>query len=127
MRAVVPVSYERGPKHNLTLNPVPQTLKPTPPPGPSALACEPKVEQLFVASNDKSTTSRMLETELMILRRLFEREIADLHPPAEGTESEFYPVTLSNRTIVYKGMLTPEQVPSLHPAEDSAHVYHSQA
>mmetsp|Transcript_68874 Transcript_68874/g.164315 ORF Transcript_68874/g.164315 Transcript_68874/m.164315 type:complete len:2206 (+) Transcript_68874:64-6681(+) len=77
--------------------------------GPSALACEPKVEQLFVASKDK-LTSRMLETELMILRRLFEREIADMHPPAAGTESDFYPVTLSNRTIVYKGMLTPEQV-----------------
>jgi glutamate synthase domain-containing protein 1 len=77
--------------------------------GPSALACEPMVQQLFVAPKEKMP-SRMLETELMILRRLFEREIAELVPPKEGTESEFYPVTLSNRTIVYKGMLTPEQV-----------------
>mmetsp|Transcript_5397 Transcript_5397/g.10846 ORF Transcript_5397/g.10846 Transcript_5397/m.10846 type:complete len:2216 (-) Transcript_5397:296-6943(-) len=75
--------------------------------GPSALACEPKVMQLFLVPR-KKLEPLMLETELMILRRLFEREIADKF--ANEGETDFYPCTLSSRTIVYKGMLTPEQV-----------------
>lgn len=42
--------------------------------GPSALASEPKIIQLFVAPKTKLEPTA-LETELMILRRLFEREI----------------------------------------------------
>jgi len=75
--------------------------------GPSALACEPVVQQLFVAPKTKMEPT-MLDTELMILRRLFERDIAEKF--AKEGETDFYPCTLSSRTIVYKGMLTPEQV-----------------
>ena len=42
--------------------------------GPSALASEPKILQLFVAPKSQLEPT-VLETELMILRRLFEREI----------------------------------------------------
>ena len=42
--------------------------------GPSALASEPRIIQLFVAPTSKLEPT-VLETELMILRRLFEREI----------------------------------------------------
>ena len=42
--------------------------------GPSALASEPRIVQLFVAPKSQLEPT-VLETELMILRRLFEREI----------------------------------------------------
>ena len=41
--------------------------------GPSSLACEPKVMQLFVAPQKHDLSAQMLETELMILRRRCER------------------------------------------------------
>uniref|UniRef100_A0A7S4P9N1 glutamate synthase (NADH) n=1 Tax=Guillardia theta TaxID=55529 RepID=A0A7S4P9N1_GUITH len=78
--------------------------------GPSALACEPKVMQVFVAPTAK-LAPEVLETELMILRRVFEREIAEIFIDlGRDWTQEFYPCTLSSKTIVYKGMLTPEQV-----------------
>ena len=40
----------------------------------------------------------------------FERDIADNVVKQVDWTQEFYPCTLSSRTIVYKGMLTPEQV-----------------
>ncbi len=52
--------------------------------GPSALASEPKIVQLFVAPKSPLEPT-VLETELMILRRLFEREIrgiGEVPPPA---------------------------------------------
>lgn len=77
--------------------------------GPSALACEPMMEQIFVKPKT-AMDPKTLETELMILRRQFERDVTG----TAGTEAidteDFYPCTLSSRTIVYKGMLTPEQV-----------------
>eukprot|EP00292_Cryptomonas_paramecium_P002170 CAMPEP_0113676986 /NCGR_PEP_ID=MMETSP0038_2-20120614/8990_1 /TAXON_ID=2898 /ORGANISM="Cryptomonas paramecium" /LENGTH=1610 /DNA_ID=CAMNT_0000594161 /DNA_START=19 /DNA_END=4848 /DNA_ORIENTATION=+ /assembly_acc=CAM_ASM_000170 len=81
--------------------------------GPSALSSEPKMIQLFVAP-EKKLDPTQLETELMILRRQFEREIRGNRDAKQGTptidETDFYPCTLSSKTIVYKGMLTPEQV-----------------
>jgi len=77
--------------------------------GPSALACEPIMKQIFVAPKQKMEAKR-LETELMILRRLFEREIKGDSTGEPIDTADFYPCTLSSRTIVYKGMLTPEQV-----------------
>ena len=40
----------------------------------------------------------------------FERDIADNVVKQVDWTQEFYPCTLSSRTIVYKGMLTTEQV-----------------
>ena len=37
--------------------------------GPSSLACEPTVKQMFVAPKDQSVSAQLLETKLMILRR----------------------------------------------------------
>jgi len=68
------------------------------------------VKQLFVTPKNKELSASMLETELMILRRCFERDIADNVATQADWTQEFYPCTLSSRTIVYKGMLTPEQV-----------------
>ena len=67
-------------------------------PGPLALRTEPRIIQVFISSYDSQET---LERKLYILRKHCENRIED---------REFYVCSLSTRTIVYKGMLTPEQL-----------------
>jgi len=69
--------------------------------GPSALACEPVALMPFIVKGAESKNS--LETDLMLLRRCFERE-------AVGVDPDCYVCSLSTRTIVYKGMVTAEQL-----------------
>ena len=63
--------------------------------GEAALATEPSVVQIFVTGE---TDAARFETELYLLRKRIESQIAD---------ERFYVVSLSNRVIVYKGMLSP--------------------
>ena len=67
-------------------------------PGPLALETEPTIVQVFISSYDGQET---LERKLFQLRKMVERDVSD---------PEFYVCSLSTRTIVYKGMLTPEQI-----------------
>ena len=67
-------------------------------PGRLALETEPYILQVFISSYDSQET---LERRLFLLRKHAERKIED---------SEFYICSLSTRTIVYKGMLTPGQI-----------------
>ena len=67
-------------------------------PGPLALETEPRMVQVFISSYDSPET---LERKLYLLRKHVERKSDD---------DEFYICSLSTRTIVYKGMLTPEQI-----------------
>jgi len=43
--------------------------------GPSSLACEPHVKQIFLAPKNTDVSALMLETELMILRRRSRRDV----------------------------------------------------
>ena len=67
-------------------------------PGKMALETEPYILQVFISSYDSQET---LERRLFLLRKHSERKIED---------SEFYICSLSTRTMVYKGMLTPGQM-----------------
>ena len=67
-------------------------------PGPLALETEPSIVQVFITSYDGQET---LERKLFLLRKEAERSVED---------EEFYVCSLSTRTIVYKGMLTPGQI-----------------
>ena len=67
-------------------------------PGPLALETEPRIVQVFISSYDSPET---LERKLFLLRKHCERDTED---------EEFYICSLSTRTIVYKGMLTPRQI-----------------
>ena len=75
--------------------------------GESAIKTEPKVEQFFVT---RATSEAMLmsgmEQQMYVLRKLIEQRwrIAGL------TDDDSYICSLSSRTIVYKGQLTPDQV-----------------
>ena len=67
-------------------------------PGPLASEMEPNIVQVFVSSYDSQET---LEHKLYLVRKHLERDDVD---------EDFYVCSLSTRTIVYKGMLTPEQL-----------------
>ncbi|WP_419888245.1 glutamate synthase large subunit [Neobacillus niacini] len=63
----------------------------------------PVIRQLFVGDNEKGTDSLAFERKLYVIRKLAEKW-------AKTSEYRFYFASLSSRTIVYKGLLTPEQV-----------------
>jgi len=67
-------------------------------PGPLASEMEPRIVQVFVSSYDSQET---LERRLYLVRKHLERDVED---------EDFYVCSLSTKTMVYKGMLTPEQL-----------------
>ncbi len=73
-------------------------------PGEIAKTTEPIVKQVFIKANLERDT---LERKLYIIRKLTEREIRN--SDLKHKES-FYQPSLSAKIIVYKGMLTPEQL-----------------
>lgn len=73
-------------------------------PGPMALAGEPRIVQVFVASYDSPGT---LERKLFGIRKVAGNRVAA--SDMAGRE-DFYICSLSTRTMVYKGMLTPAQL-----------------
>lgn len=73
-------------------------------PGPMALEGEPRIVQVFASSYDSPET---LERKLYRIRKVVSNSIAA--SDHEGKD-EFYICSLSTRTMVYKGMLTPEQL-----------------
>ncbi len=63
----------------------------------------PVVRQVFIGANDNITDELVFERKLYVIRKQAEYW-------AEKREMRFYFASLSNRTIVYKGLLTPNQV-----------------
>ncbi len=73
--------------------------------GDIAKKSEPRIKQIFIGpGSDKNIN---LELKLFILRKLTEKKMRESGLSCSG---EFYIPSLSSRTIVYKGMLTPAQV-----------------
>ncbi|MEX1223569.1 MAG: glutamate synthase large subunit, partial [Pirellulales bacterium] len=80
--------------------------------GPSALATEPVIEQLFVAAGD-DLEGDAFERRLYLIRK---RASHDLRGSEElGQAKMFYICSLSTKVIVYKGQLMPEQVVPYYP------------
>ncbi|KAL0054356.1 hypothetical protein WJX82_007542 [Trebouxia sp. C0006] len=75
--------------------------------GPSALATQPIVEQIFLGNSCQETYCHTdAEQQFYILRKLIENELGE----QEVGEDECYICSLSSRILVYKGQLTPGQV-----------------
>jgi len=80
--------------------------------GPTAKASMPAIEQLFVAAADGVEPDEF-ERQLYVIRKLAGTA---LRADARLRQSELvYVCTLSTRVIVYKGMLTPEQLLPFYP------------
>jgi glutamate synthase domain-containing protein 2/glutamate synthase domain-containing protein 1/glutamate synthase domain-containing protein 3 len=80
--------------------------------GPTARACEPVFRQIFVGRGTSAKDLAAFELKLFVIRKRVE------HAVAASTCSQrdlFYMPSLSARTIVYKGMLTPDQVELMFP------------
>ncbi len=74
--------------------------------GDSALAVEPDMQQLFIAKPSEMSHDDF-ERKLYVIRNYATHSI---HEQVKGADDHFYFTTLSYKTIVYKGMLTTEQV-----------------
>ena len=74
--------------------------------GPSALAAEPVIKQAFIAAGDDAD-AEVFERKLYVIRKVATNT---LRGGAHDSDHFFYICSLSTRNIVYKGMLTPEQL-----------------
>lgn len=79
--------------------------------GESALAVKPYVRQVFIGRNAALSDHLAFERKLYVIRK--RAELAIRYSGQEGGE-KFYFSSLSSRKIVYKGMLTTEQVRSFY-------------
>jgi len=93
--------------------------------GETSKSVEPGVFQLFIGKNEATERGLEFERTLYVIRKRMERELGhasestfqsgDESTSDENTlelilERPLYICSLSSRTIIYKGMLTPEQV-----------------
>ncbi len=91
--------------------------------GKAAREAMPVMEQLFIAATD-GLTGDDFERKLYLIRKYATNQLRSNE--AVEQRNLFYVCTLSSKVIVYKGMLTPEQVfpfyPDLRDAEYSSHL-----
>jgi glutamate synthase (ferredoxin) len=73
--------------------------------GKSALVCEPFVQQAFIQKSPQISDRLAFERKLLVIRKRSHMAIKK-----GKVDPYWYPSTISSRTIVYKGMLRPEQV-----------------
>jgi len=79
--------------------------------GPAAFASMPNIEQLFIAAGN-GCEGEAFERQLYIIRKLCTKTI---RKHTDLTQSDFfYLCTLSSKVIVYKGMLTPDQLTTFY-------------
>ena len=86
--------------------------------GASARATKPVIEQLFVADgrraagDDDRTARQRFERALYVIRKQIEQAVDRL---SLAESSAFYVVSLSANTLIYKGMLTADQIAPTFP------------
>jgi glutamate synthase (NADPH/NADH) large chain len=75
--------------------------------GETARSCEPFIRQVFVGKSTDLKDELAFERKLYVIRKRADKEIRYADVPGG---SYFYFASFSSRTIVYKGMLTTEQL-----------------
>ncbi|SEK46094.1 glutamate synthase large subunit [Haloferax larsenii] len=85
--------------------------------GSTALESEPDIWQVFVEPDEDASAADDFDTDdfdraLYVGRRAAEKAVANLTLPGAG---RFYVCSLDRKTIVYKGLLTAEQLPNYYP------------
>lgn len=79
--------------------------------GEIAAKSEPSIKQVFITASDTVDIS-VLEMKLYVTRKYTEKLVRD---SSIENKKAFYIPTLSSKTIVYKGMLMPDQVRKYYP------------
>ena len=80
--------------------------------GESVKPTEPKHMQVFIGRGKKKMTEDEFERRLYILRKSISNAI---YRRRERRTSSYYPVSISCRTVVYKGMFLADQLGSYYP------------
>jgi len=74
--------------------------------GETARGTEPKIRQIFI-KKEEMQSQEQFESSLFMIRKRIENEVnSDIQKNADS----FYICSFSNQTIVYKGLLLPEQI-----------------
>src|SRR5262245_47554076 len=80
--------------------------------GDSARAVRPTIKQVFIARGAGITDDAEFERKLYVIRKQFEKAVAALDIP----ENKFaYIPSLSSNTLIYKGMLSADQIEGMYP------------
>ncbi|WP_035715630.1 glutamate synthase large subunit [Azorhizobium doebereinerae] len=80
--------------------------------GESVLPTEPNHEQIFVGRGESQGDEDYFERRLFVLRKVISNVIYDAKDPRTAG---YYPVSLSCRTLVYKGMFLADQLGAYYP------------
>lgn len=80
--------------------------------GRQARESAPQIEQFFVAPLMEGSSSNDLERRLYLLRKIVENKVEEAIP---GLGDRFYIVSLSCRTLIYKGLFKAPQLPRFYP------------
>ena len=75
--------------------------------GKIAARTEPKIMQIFVGKGDNQITEQNFNNKLFCARKISEHKIYESNL---SQNSFFYVPSLSNRTIIYKGLLIPKDI-----------------
>jgi len=86
--------------------------------GDSVKAIEPITRQFFIACGENFTDQDKFERKLFVIRKVVESAVRkaqeELVDPS-GADGYFYLISLSSRTVLYKGMLLADQVGEYFP------------
>jgi len=80
--------------------------------GPSVIPTEPVHQQVFIGLGDAKLTEDAFERRLYVLRKTISNAI---YKQRERRLSGYYPVSISCRTVVYKGMFLADQLAAYYP------------
>lgn len=75
--------------------------------GVTAKASQPSIRQVFIGKPSEIKNDLDFDRKLYVIRKRVEKEVREKQLAQDST---FYVASLSSRTIVYKGMLMPEQI-----------------
>src|SRR2546428_1398663 len=80
--------------------------------GASALSVEPHITQVLIGRGPGVRDHAHFERKLYVIRKLFEKAVVALDIP----ENKFaYMPSLSSNTLIYKGMLSADQIETMYP------------
>src|SRR5499433_2328341 len=82
------------------------------PVGPSAQAVEPTFEQIFIARAPGISDAQAFERKLYVIRKRVEHAVRNSNIVDRGS---FYLPSLSASTLIYKGMLSADQIETMFP------------
>jgi glutamate synthase (ferredoxin) len=80
--------------------------------GESARSVEPAIRQVFVGRGPAARDQAQFERKLYVIRKRMESAVAALEAPGKRF---FYIPSLSSRTLIYKGMLSADQIEAMYP------------